>query len=431
MAAARPVSLSSYWRLLRGNRNLRLLWSAQVVSEIGDWLYSVAIYSLLLDLTGSAKSVALAVVLQVLPQVFIAPMAGAINDRLSRRHVMIAADLFRVGIVGCMVFVRTVEMVPFLYFLLLCETVMWGFFEPGRTAMIPTLTRDEHETAVANALSSTTWSFNLAFGSTLGGVLAVAAGREAVFAINGATFLVSALLLLRMKVVEPHAEHARLRLRDLFDFTPALEGLRYVRGKPRLLATLLVKGGLGLMGAHWIILPILGERSFPVAADQLGAQRAGMLGMSLLLGSRGIGALLGPLIGGYWAGSSQPRLRRAIVFGFAAMAAGYLLLSAAPTAWAAAACVVLAHAGGSVIWVFSTTLLHFQTDDKFRGRVFSADFSCLTGTMALVTWLGGVAVDAGVSVGTVAAVTGAMAIFPALLWMRAQRLWRSECEPGS
>ena len=62
------VSLSSYWRLVRGNRNFRLLWTAQIVSELGDWLYSIAIYSLLLELTGSAKAVALAVVLQELPQ---------------------------------------------------------------------------------------------------------------------------------------------------------------------------------------------------------------------------------------------------------------------------------------------------------------------------------------------------------------------------
>ncbi len=54
----RPASLSAYWRLVRDNRNFRLLWFAQIVSELGDWLYSIAIYSLLLELTGSAKSLA-------------------------------------------------------------------------------------------------------------------------------------------------------------------------------------------------------------------------------------------------------------------------------------------------------------------------------------------------------------------------------------
>ena len=76
--AAGPVSLTSYWRLLQRNRNFRFLWLAQMVSEMGDWFYSIAIYSLLLELTGSATAVAAAVVLQVLPQFFIAPLAGVV-----------------------------------------------------------------------------------------------------------------------------------------------------------------------------------------------------------------------------------------------------------------------------------------------------------------------------------------------------------------
>ncbi|HEV1286146.1 MAG TPA: MFS transporter, partial [Bryobacteraceae bacterium] len=85
------MTVASYWHLLRGNRNLRLLWTAQIVSELGDWFYSVAIFSFLLELTGSAQMVALAFLMQVLPQVFTAPTAGVINDRISRRKVMIFA----------------------------------------------------------------------------------------------------------------------------------------------------------------------------------------------------------------------------------------------------------------------------------------------------------------------------------------------------
>ena len=71
-----PVSFGSYLRVLGGNRNFRRLWSAQVVSEIGDWFYTLAIYNLLLQLTGRAGSVALALVLRVLPQTLIGPAAG-------------------------------------------------------------------------------------------------------------------------------------------------------------------------------------------------------------------------------------------------------------------------------------------------------------------------------------------------------------------
>src|SRR5215472_5961741 len=113
--------LRSYLHQLRSNRNFRLLWMAQLVSELGDWFYSLAVFNLLLDLTGNkAQSVALAVVLQVLPHTLIAPATGVINDRISRRGIMIAADLARCFIVLGMLLVRTPGTVWLVYPLLLC-----------------------------------------------------------------------------------------------------------------------------------------------------------------------------------------------------------------------------------------------------------------------------------------------------------------------
>ena len=131
-----PVSFASYSRLLRGNQNFRRLWSAQVVSEIGDWFYTLAIYNLLLQLTGRASSVALALVLQVLPQTFIGPTAGVVNDRLRRKHVMIASDVGRMLIVLCMLFIRSKEKVWLVYPLLMAETLLAAFFEPGTVAAV-------------------------------------------------------------------------------------------------------------------------------------------------------------------------------------------------------------------------------------------------------------------------------------------------------
>src|SRR6266850_4714130 len=112
------ISFASYLRLLRENCNFRRLWLAQVVSEIGDWFYTLAIYNLLLQLTGQASSVALALVLQVLPQTLVGPTAGVINDRLRRKHVMIVADLGRFVIVLAMLLVRSRSMVWLVYPLL-------------------------------------------------------------------------------------------------------------------------------------------------------------------------------------------------------------------------------------------------------------------------------------------------------------------------
>jgi len=423
-----PISLSAYGRILRRNRNFRLLWLAQMVSELGDWFYSIAIYSLLLDLTRSAEAVALAVVLQVLPQFFISPMAGVVNDRVSRKKIMILADVARAVIVLGMLLVRTPELVPLLYLLLLLQTFMWSFFEPGRTAVIPVITGSKEDTLVANALSSTTWSFNLAAGSAIGGFVAVAFGRDTVFIVNALTFVVSAMFLRSMRFDEPHTVGSRpFGPRDLVDLSPMIEGLRYVMSNARLVATLLVKAGLGMLGAHWVFLPLFGQRVVPVDLGYLDAERAGMLGMSLLMGSRGVGALIGPLIGGYWAGNDRHRMRQGILIGFCTVGAGYIALAYAPEIVTAALAVILANAGGSLIWVFSTTLLHYQADDRFRGRVFSADFGLMVLTMSSVSYMVGVAVDMSLPLRTASLITGLIAVIPIMLWTGwAMPLWRRE-----
>jgi MFS family permease len=203
--AVSRVSMAAYGKLLRTNRNFRRLWFAQIVSEIGDWFYTLAIYSLLLELTGRAGSVALALVLQVLPQTFAGPLAGVLNDRVSRKKVMIAADLARMVIVLAMLLVRSRGTVWLVYPLLLCETVMAAFFEPARSSVIPNITRRE-DVIVANTLSSTTWSMNLVLGATLGGIVAALLGRNAVFALNAVSFLISALLIGGMRFEEPHVD---------------------------------------------------------------------------------------------------------------------------------------------------------------------------------------------------------------------------------
>jgi Transmembrane secretion effector len=413
---ARSISLAAYWYLLRGNRNFLRLWLAQIVSEIGDWFYTLSIYTLLLQLTGRASSVALALVLQVLPQTLVGPTAGVINDRLRRKHVMIAADLVRFGVVLTMLFVRSRLMVWLVYPLLLAETVMAAFFEPARNAVIPNITAKD-EVLIANTLSSATWSVNLLIGASVGGVVAAFFGRDAVFILNALSFLVSAALIRGMRFAEPHAELAApLRPRDLVDFSPVLEGIRYVRNHHTLLPTVFAKAGELMIGPSWVIFTVLGVHEFAVHWHNVDPARGAMLGMSILLGGRGLGALIGPLVSARWAGRSDHRLQLGILFGYLTIALGYGALGSSRTVWMASACAMVAHAGGSTVWVFSTTLLQLHTDDRFRGRVFSADLGFSMLTIAAGAYLCGRLLDSGVAARTVATWTGIVMLIPAVLW---------------
>jgi len=86
--------------------------------------------------------------------------------------------------------------------------------------------------------------------------------------------------------------------------------------------------------------------------------------------------------------------------------------------------VMFAHMGGSNIWVSSTTLLQMNTEDRFRGRVFSADLSGLTLMMAFSTFLAGRILDAGISARELAVGVGLTVMLPAAAWLWAQGLWK-------
>ena len=114
--------------------------------------------------------------------------------------------------------------------------------------------------------------------------------------------------------------------------------------------------------------------------------------------------------------------------GSSSAASDISLLGSARSIWFAFAVIVLAHSGTSTVWVFSTTLLHLNTEDRFLGRIFGADLAISMFVLAAATWIAGQAIDAGISPRAVAVGTGAAMFVPVALWALALRLWRPEPE---
>jgi len=238
-----------------------------------------------------------------------------------------------------------------------------------------------------------------------------------VFLLNGLSFLASAALIWSMRFAEPHAETGgRFRVRELIDFSPILAGVRYVRAHARLRATIFLKAGNLIIGPGWVLFTVMGQNEFAVRWRGMSPERSAFLGMSVLLGARGLGALLGPVLTAAWAGQVKHRLELAIFGGYLGAAAGYTLLGVSGHLWQACLCVMLAHFGSSIVWVFSTTLLQLQSDDKFRGRVFATDLGLCMFTIAAGAYLAGRFVDWGFAARNVASVAGMLMLIPATLW---------------
>jgi hypothetical protein len=180
---------------------------------------------------------------------------------------------------------------------------------------------------------------------------------------------------------------------------------------------LLVKTGWGLAGGVLLLLTIFGQRVFPIGSSSAA-------GIGVLYGARGVGAALGPIALRWMLGQDPSVLRRSIGPAFFVIGVFYGALSIATALPVAALCVLLAHCGGSILWVFSTVLLQMEVPDEYRGRVFAAELALFTLVSSLSSYLTGFYLDRGVSARSVSLVLGALFFFPGAAWMLILSRWR-------
>jgi len=366
------MSVTNIPALLKRNPNLRALWLGQIVSQLGDWFNAIALYSLLYQLTGSATSVAFVIVLQLLPASFVTPFVGMVIDRFDRRSIMITADIVRgVAMLGLLL-VRTPGTVWIAYAVLVIAVSATGFFEPAKSATIPSVVARE-DLVTANALSTGTWSVMLAIGASVGGLVAAAFGRDVTFILNSASFFISALMIAKVRI-PPRAERS-----GGGGFAPFFEGFAYLREHRDVAAIALIKAGWSSVGGALLILTVLGQRVFPINGS-------GDAGTGILYAARGIGALAGSWIVTHLAMKSTDRLIRLIAPAYFIAGAFYALVGLSPTIWVAAALVIGAHICGSILWVASNVMLQLKVRDSFRGRVFSAELAALTVIQSIATY---------------------------------------------
>lgn len=417
-----PEQPVGYLELLRRNKDFRQVWLGQVVSQMGDWFNTIAIYSIVLKLTGSGRAVGLVLVARFLPTVVVGPLSGVIADRFSRRTIMIVSDVLRAFVVLGFLFIRRPEQVWLVYVLTVLQLVCSSFFEPARTAVIPSIV-SERELVAANAISSVTWSSMLTLGAAIGGLITGAFGTDAAFVLDSLTYFASAALIAVVRLPErtPRTK-SKLTIAKALGIEQTIEGARYVIGRPRVLAMLLVKPAWGLGGGILALLAVFGEKVFPVGGS-------GATGIGILYAARGIGTAIGPIVMRRFAGETRERMQTGIGISFLIGGVFYIAFGAATNFTLALVMLFIAHAGGSIVWVNSTVLLQRIVKDDFRGRVFATEFMLLTLTMAASNYATGELLDRfGYSPRAVTIGMGMLFIFPAILWFVTQGWWDREKE---
>jgi len=389
---------------------------------MGDWFDTIALYTIILNLTGSGRDVSLLLIARFVPSFLFGTLSGVVADRFSRRTIMIVSDLLRALVVLGFLFVRRADQLWIIYVLTVLQLALSTFFEPAKTAAIPSLVSDR-ELVSANTISSVTWSVMLTLGAAIGGLITGWFGTNAAFTLDALSYLLSAALIASVHFPKrPQREKQKLTVGRALGVTETIEGVRYVKHRPRVLALLLVKPAWGLGGGILTLLAVFGERIFPVG-------RSAATGIGVLFAARGIGTAIGPIVARRISGEGNKRMQASIGIAFLIGGAFYIAFGSATSFIVALIVLGIAHTGGSILWVFSTVLLQRTVEDNFRGRVFAAELGLLTLTMAASNYATGELLDRfGISARLVTIGIGIFFLLPGIMWFLTRRWWDKETD---
>lgn len=343
------------------NRNLNLLLGGQMVSQIGDKFYMLAVAFLVLKTTGSPAKMGLVLFCSVFPSMLLGFISGAFLDRYSRKGIIVGADTIRGLIVAgvCVLYYHGALSFPMLLVAQIMLAVCTAFFDPAIPAIIPQII-DREQLTRANSQTQFVSGIATIVGPILGGLTVAWAGYLTVFIINAASYLFSAFFesFIQLPGLEKPAATQSGIVADIS------AGCRYVYARKNLLMILFMVGTI-----HFFVGSI--EAIIPVLATSLrggGAENIGFIQTSF-----GLGSVVAALIISFRNINNKETL---FLFGSVFLIGVVLVGISGLYLWSArnvfAFLVFFMAIGGLIIFAGTSfrSLLQKQVDDMMMGRVF-------------------------------------------------------------
>jgi len=355
-----PTPLS----VLTRNRDFRWLFAAQLVIFGGDWFVMIPLLGLLGKLTGGGFVGSLALAADTGINALLLPYAGIVADRIDRKRILVAANLFAVAAVGLLFFVRSGRTAWLGPAGIGAIALGKAFSGPAASAGLPNLVTPA-ELSAATAVSGASWGTMAVVGASLGGILAVAVSPYTCFVLAAAGLCLAAALCYGVRSpMQAPRDHTVEPLRALAAIG---ESIRYLKAHPPVRALVTVKSAVGLGNGVLVV--------FPALALLL---HAGDLGTGLLFAARGLGALIGPLLLRQLVIARPDSLFGLLAVSMSVYGIGYLAIATVPWLPVALLLVVLAHAAGGGNWATSSAALQAAVPDALRGRINSVDLLVVT-----------------------------------------------------
>ncbi len=371
----------TYGQLIRENRDFRQLWIAAVISMLGEWFNTIALFFLILEYTGSEFLLGMLFTVRMAGFAILQPFIGLLADRYNRKTLMVVSNLLQAGFALCFLLVNDSGDIVWMIGLSGLMMVLHGVYMTAERAALPNVVSEE-DLATANALDAASWSTALCIGAMLGGVVVSIWGTDTAFIVDSLTFLVGTLFLVNLTI--PQTIDDSMKGPWLSTGIQNIKsGWQRIRRQPALFRIVFAKAswniaGGGLAGVYLVLM----------GADVQGFGAA--FGFGLFFFARGVGTGLGPILARAFLKNEEawPSL-----VGYLIIVSGliYFLvgISVSYALWTTVLLVILAHSASGANWVLSTVMMQQWVEDEVRGRVFSTDMLILSVAFSTSTSVAG------------------------------------------
>ena len=334
----------TYLQLIRENRDFRRLWIAAVISMLGEWFNTIALFFLILEYTGSEFLLGLLFTVRMAGFAILQPFIGLMADRFNRKMLMVVSNLLQAGLALCFLLVNDSSDIAWMIGLSGLMMVLHGVYMTAERASLPNVVSEE-DLATANALDAASWSTALCLGAMLGGIVVSFYGTNAAFIVDSLTFLVGTLFLVNLKLPQSIDESMKGPL-----FSTGIRNIKFgwnrIRSQPALFRIVFAKAswnvaGGGLAGVYLVLMG--------ANVDGFGAA----FGFGLFFFARGVGTGLGPILARAFLTDEEawPSL-----VGYLIVASGmiyFLVGISVPYAlWTTVILVIFAHSASGANWSY-------------------------------------------------------------------------------
>jgi MFS family permease len=399
-------ALTHAFRSLK-NRNYRLFWFGQLISQAGTWMQDVALGWLVLELTDSAVALGLTMTIRFLPTLLFSLHGGVLADRLPKRQTLVIAQATQLVVALALAVLTSTELVTvsIIYLLAGLRGIVDAIEGPTRQAFVPEMVGTA-DLMNAVALNSTLFNSARIVGPAIGAAVITALGMAACFYLNAATFVavIVALAIMRPGEFHPVPKAPRDKVRHQLR-----EGLHYARSTPEVMVIFFVMAGLGGFGYNFqTLLPLVTKYVLYAGAPTL----------SLLYAVMGAGSVMAGLLAAYRGRPSQR-----VLLGSAACFVVLLALTGlSPWATATMALLFLCGFTGVLGMTAANTRLQLRVPGHLRGRVMGIYILLFIGLTPIGSYLTGQLAElVGVRV-TVLIMAGLCAVGVIAGWIYARRV---------